>query len=119
MDPYDVLASFFFCQRQGILASLNSPVTWVEDFVCLWLRKNSLGMNACLVGKGRVAFDTISKWLRSRHAKRDLPGNGVVERDIDLYCVCNKIFNVLELVQLVSRLDIVRALDDHPGQEAT
>lgn len=73
----------------------------VQDLVGGRVVENGLGVDTSLVGKGAET------------------GDRVVERSVDLYCVGDQVFELLDLVQLVLALDVVGAGDHHAGQEAT
>lgn len=81
--------------------STHAKVGRVYNLICTGHVKNGLGMNTGLVGESTESSD------------------GVVERYVDLNGFGNHVFKLLELVQLVSRSDIIMAADDHSGKEAT
>lgn len=70
--------------RSEVDVSAHAEIRGVNDFVGAGLVQNGLGVDAGLVSEGTEA------------------GDGVVERDVDLDGLGDEIFNLLELVELVS-----------------
>lgn len=81
--------------------SVHAKVGGVDDLVSAGHVQDGLGVDARLVGESAEA------------------GDGVVEGDINLNGLGNKVLDLLELVQLVPRSDIVVAADNHAGKQAT
>lgn len=79
----------------------KTEVGRVENLVSGGVVENSLGVDTSLVGEGAET------------------GDRVVEGSVDLDCVGNKVLELLDLVQLVLALDVIRAGNHHAGQEAT
>lgn len=71
----------------------------VDDLVGARVREDGFGVDARLVGEGAE------------------PGDVVVEGDVDLHGLCDKILQVPELVELVLAHDIVAVGDNHAGHE--
>lgn len=86
--------------RREVHVSVNAEVGRVDDLVGARHVEDGLGVDACLVGEGAEARD------------------GVVERHVDLDGLGYHVLDLLELVELVARGDVVVVFDDHAGEEA-
>lgn len=87
--------------RGEVNISGHAKVSRVDDLVCARLVEDGLGVDTSLVGEGTETGDVV------------------VEGDVDLDGLSDKILNLLELVELVSGGDVVVAVDDHTGQETS
>lgn len=87
--------------RSEVNISGHAEISRVNDLVCAGLVEDSLGVDTGLVGKGTETSDVV------------------VEGDVDLDGLSDKILNLLELVELVSGGDVVVAVDNHTGQETS
>jgi len=79
----------------------KTEVGRVENLVGAGVVKDGLGVDTSLVGEGAETSD------------------GVVEGGVDLNSLGNQVLELLELVELVLALDVLRAGDDHASHQAT
>lgn len=79
----------------------QTEISRVENLVGAGVVEDGLGVDTGLVGKGAET------------------GDGVVEGSVDLDGLGDEILELLELVELVLALDILRAGDDHASHQAT
>lgn len=87
--------------RSEVNISGHAEISRVNDLVCARLVEDGLGVDSGLVGESTETGDVV------------------VEGDVDLDGLGDEILNLLELVELVSRGDVVVAVDDHAGQETS
>ena len=78
-----------------IIGTRSTHVRGINDLVGRWVGQDGLGVNTCLVSKGRET------------------SNVVVERNVDFDAVCDQVLDILEYAQLVLGLDEVAVGDDH------
>lgn len=81
--------------------SAHTKVGRVDNLIGAGHVQDSLGMDTSLVRKGTETSD------------------GVVEGDVDLDGGSDKVFKLLELVQLIPRGNILVAADNHAGKQAS
>lgn len=79
----------------------KTEVGRVENLVGAGVVEDGLGVDTSLVGEGAETSD------------------GVVEGGVDLNSLGNQVLELLELVELVLALDVLRAGDDHASHQAT
>ena len=87
--------------RGEVDVSRHAKVFGVDDFVGAGVVEDGLGVNTGLVGEGTETGDVV------------------VERNVDLDGLGNKVFNVLELLQPVLALDVVAVGNHHTGHQTT
>lgn len=87
--------------RREVDVAGHAEVGRVDDFVGGGVVEDGLGVDASLVGKGAEAGDVV------------------VEGNVDLDGLGDKILNFLELVELVLALDVFGVGDDHARHETT
>ena len=87
--------------RSKVDVAGKTEVRRVENLVGAGVVEDGLGVDAGLVGEGAEASD------------------GIVEGDVDLDSLGDHVLDLLELVQLVLALDVLRGRDDHAGHQAT
>lgn len=86
--------------RREVHVSAHAKVRRVDDLVGARHIENGLGVDTGLVSEGAEA------------------GDGVVEGDVDLDGLGDHVLDLLELVELVARGDVVVVFDDHAGEKA-
>jgi hypothetical protein len=88
------------CQTRGkVDVAGQAEIGGVENLVCAGVVEDRLGVNAGLVGESAEA------------------GDGVVEGSVDFNSLGNHILNLLEHMELVLALDVVRGAHDHASKE--
>lgn len=79
----------------------HAEIGRVNDFVSAWVVEDGLGVNTGLVGESTEASDVV------------------VERNVDLNGLRHKVLDLLELVELVLALDILRVRHHHTSHQTT
>jgi hypothetical protein len=87
--------------RGEVDVAAHAEVLRVDNLVCRRVVEDGLGVDTGLVGEGAEAGDVV------------------VEGNVDLDGLSNKILERLQLLELVLGLDVVAVGDDHAGHEAT
>ena len=81
--------------------SSKTEICRVDDLVCGWVGQDGFGVDTSLVGESAEASDVV------------------VEGDVDLNSLSNKVLEVAELMKLVLGEYVVPVGDDHTSHEAT
>lgn len=87
--------------RGEVHVTAHTEVLRVDDLVGGGVVEDGLGVDTGLVGEGAETSDVV------------------VERNVDLDGLGNKVLKLLQLLELVLGLDVVAVGDDHAGHQAT
>ena len=78
----------------------HSKIGWVNDFVCTRVVEDGFSVDAGFVGEGTEASDIV------------------VEGDVDFDGLCDKVFDIFELFELVFAPHVISVCCNHACHEA-